>query len=292
MKRITIFTPTYNRAYILGKLYDSLCHQTSLDFEWLIVDDGSEDNTTALIDQWQGEEKITLRYFRQPNGGKMRAHNRGVRETQTELFMCVDSDDYIVEDAVEQILAFWQKHSREGKAGMVAYRGETPEKTLQNGQFPNVSTSTLKDLYKRGFRGDSSLIFRTEVLREFLFPEIDGEKFISEAYVYNQIDERYQLLVFRKIIIICDYLTDGLTRNQAPLRRANPKGFALCCDQKARYAERRKERWTQTINYVSYALLGKKKDIVLQSCTPWRTVVCFPLGILLYIKRKYKNRQS
>ena len=103
-EKLTIFTPTYNRAYTLKKLYASLIEQINQNFEWLIVDDGSTDNTEEVVKQWVDEKKITIRYFKQRNGGKQRAHNKGVEICNTELFICVDSDDYIVKDSVDKIL--------------------------------------------------------------------------------------------------------------------------------------------------------------------------------------------
>ena len=116
MKELTVFTPTYNRAYTLGRLYESLCRQSNKNFEWLVVDDGSKDGTEELIKSWQSEEKISIRYIYQENGGKMRAHNRGVKSTETELFVCVDSDDYLVDDGIEKILSFWNREYSKGYA--------------------------------------------------------------------------------------------------------------------------------------------------------------------------------
>ncbi|MCR9011328.1 glycosyltransferase family 2 protein [Gabonibacter chumensis] len=292
MKELTVFTPTYDRAYTLGRLYESLCRQSNKDFEWLVVDDGSKDGTEELIKSWQSEEKISIRYIYQENGGKMRAHNRGVKSTETELFVCVDSDDYLVDDGIEKILSFWKEKGGDATiAGLVGYRGKNTEETLSDGKFPYERNSTLKELYKNGFRGDSTLVYRTEVLRSFLFPEIEGEKFITEAYVYNQIDRQFQLLVLPRIIIVCNYLEDGYTRNQAKLRKDNPIGYALYCDQKAMYAESFKERWKNTINYVSYALAGKKRRLLEDSSDKVRTFCCYPLGYLLFLKRRYKNKK-
>ena len=292
MKKLTVFTPTYNRAYTLGRLYESLCRQSNKNFEWLVVDDGSEDETEELIKTWQSEGCISIKYIYQENGGKMRAHNRGVKSAETELFVCVDSDDYLVDDGVEKILSFWKEKGREATiAGIVGYRGKNTEETLLDGRFPYERDSTLKDLYKYGFRGDSTLVYRTEILRSFLFPEIEGEKFISEAYVYNQIDRQFQLSVLPQIIIVCNYLEDGYTRNHARLRKDNPIGCALYSNQKAMYAETLKERWVNTINYVSYALAGKKRRILEDSSNKIRTLCCYPLGYLLFLKRKHKNKK-
>ncbi|MCS2864766.1 glycosyltransferase family 2 protein [Bacteroides thetaiotaomicron] len=103
---VTVFTPTYNRAYILNDLYQSLCRQTCRKFEWLIVDDGSTDNTEGLVASWLDEGKMSLRYIKQPNGGKHRAINKGIQEANGDLFFIVDSDDYLAKNAIERILFF------------------------------------------------------------------------------------------------------------------------------------------------------------------------------------------
>ena len=126
MKRLTIFTPTYNRAYILPQLYDSLCEQTCQDFEWLIVDDGSTDNTWELIEKWMHEERVEIRYFFQENSGKMMAHNKAVQDSKSELFMWVDSDDYLCSaQVVGEVISYWDCHNKESKddiCGIIAYK--------------------------------------------------------------------------------------------------------------------------------------------------------------------------
>lgn len=132
---------------------------------------GSKDGIGRAYKKLQSEEKISIRYIYQENGGKMRAHNRGVKSTETELFVCVDSDDYLVDDGIEKILSFWKEKGGDAAiAGLVGYRGKNTEETLSDGKFPYERNSTLKELYKNGFRGDSTLVYRTEVLRSFLFP--------------------------------------------------------------------------------------------------------------------------
>ncbi|MFT0647270.1 glycosyltransferase family A protein [Bacteroides thetaiotaomicron] len=110
---VTVFTPTYNRAYILNDLYQSLCRQTCRKFEWLIVDDGSTDNTEGLVASWLDEGKMSLRYIKQPNGGKHRAINKGIQEANGDLFFIVDSDDYLAKNAIERILFFLWTYQRQ-----------------------------------------------------------------------------------------------------------------------------------------------------------------------------------
>ena len=105
--KITVFTPTYNRAYIIETLYRSLQRQTYRDFEWLVVDDGSADNTKELFEAWQQEDNFfPIRYVKQENGGKCRAINYGLELAKGKLFFNVDSDDYLTEDAIEKLLSW------------------------------------------------------------------------------------------------------------------------------------------------------------------------------------------
>ena len=198
MKRLTVFTPTYNRKGNLKKLYESLLRQTVSDFIWIIVDDGSTDGTEDLVRQWISESKIVIQYHFQDNSGKMIAHNKGVLLSTTELFVCVDSDDYLTDNAVELILKYYECIATDDSlCGIVAY------KSISKNQFPRrIESSTLSNLYHCGFRGETTLVFKTDVLRHYLFPVIEGEKFITEGYVYDQIDDTYKYLVLREILII------------------------------------------------------------------------------------------
>lgn len=228
---LTIFTPTYNRKSLLAIAYKKLCQQTKKDFIWMIVDDGSTDGTSQLVDEWIQDGMLQISYYYKENGGKMRAHNYGVSLCSTELFICVDSDDYMKEDAVETILTIWEKEKRNPNfsslAGIAAYRGINDEETYGNHIFPPDRYSTLRGLYTHGYVGETALIFRTDILKQFLFPEIPGEKFIPESVVYDLIDNHYQLLVFPKILTVGVYQKNGLTNTIKDLRANNPRGWLL-----------------------------------------------------------------
>lgn len=238
MATVTIFTPTYNRAYTLPKLYTSLCRQTSMDFEWLIVDDGSTDNTRILVQEWQQVAPFTILYYWQPNGGKMRAHNRGVKLCRTSYFICIDSDDYADEHCVEQILSqhsFMEQHDE--VVGIIAYKAIRQK----DGQyrvarhFPTTGLTRLSSLEKMGYRGESALLFKTVLLLRYPFPEIEGEKFVSEEYIYRQIDRDFQFLAMHEIWNYCQYMDDGYTHNVRRIIHDNPKGFALVFLQRAQF---------------------------------------------------------
>lgn len=235
---LTIFTPTYNRANLLGRLYKSLKEQSRKDFVWLIVDDGSSDNTKAIIDGFISENEINIRYIYRENGGKMRAHNQGVMLCDTELFFCVDSDDYITCDAVENIYNCWEEKKNlysgtKDVGGIVAHKGKSETELLGSTEFPkNAGFSTLRGLYLSGFRGETTLIFKTEALKRHLFPEFDGEKYVPEDVVYDKIDSEYELIVMDKIITVCELVSEGYTDQAAKLRKDNPKGWHIYYEQR------------------------------------------------------------
>ncbi len=233
---LTVFTPTYNREKLLPRVYESLCAQTVRDFQWLIVDDGSTDGTGELVDRWIKEDRISIRYHRTENGGKMRAHNVGVRLADTELFVCLDSDDCFTSTAVSDILMKWSKVAdREDCGGIVAHKGEDHEKTLYGAVMPEVDFSTLQGLYRNGFHGETTLVFRTEILKNHLFPEIPGEKYVPEDVVYDEIDREYVLAVMPKVLTICELVESGLTDRVQALREENPTGWYLYYVNRARY---------------------------------------------------------
>lgn len=220
---ITVFTPTYNRMDKLSKLYESLVKQTNKNFTWLIVDDGSEDNTDKLIETLKLEKKLNIIYYKQENMGKHIAHNKGVELCDTELFFCVDSDDYLTENAIEFILN--NIFNMTGCIGMVALKGYSENKVMGNSMPSGISKSTLSDLYNiYGKKGETALIFKTKYLKKNYFPQFKGEKFLSEEILYNKLDNIAPLYVANKIIYVMEYLEDGLTKNYINAWKNSPLG--------------------------------------------------------------------
>ncbi len=226
---ITVFTPTYNRANLLVALYKSLISQTDNRFKWLIVDDGSTDDSKNVVANFIQENKLRIEYLFQDNQGKHVAHNNGVKHCNTELFFCVDSDDYLVDTAIADIYAIWESEALnddEEIGGIVAYRGISEKKILGT-CFPLTEKfSTLRGLYQNGKIGDTALIYKTKILKKFLFPVFKNENFLRESIVYNRIDEYYALYVLEKIIYICEYRNDGLSFNATRYEMSNPRGAA------------------------------------------------------------------
>ncbi len=292
-KLLTIFTPSYNRAYILPKLYNSLKSQSVKDFRWLIVDDGSSDDTFELVKAWRQEDLIEIEYISQENGGKMSAHNNGVLSAKTELFVCVDSDDFLVGTAVENIIEFWQSSNPPPNiCGIVAYRGSDENVALGN-KFPlGITKSTLSGLYEKGFSGDTTLVFRTEVLKEHLFPIIGKEKFITEAFVYDQIDRKYELLTLSKVLTICEYRDDGLTNNGENVLRNNPCGYSAYMIQKGNFALGLKAKFIAYAKANRFRNKTKGVKMPVKADNKFLYNLAYPLGLAIRLYKNIKYRKK
>lgn len=286
-KRITVFTPTYNRAYTLNQLYESLKKQTNKSFLWLVVDDGSTDNTEDLFRKWKMESFVEIRYYKQDNGGKQRAHNKGVELSNTELFICVDSDDYLTEDAIEILIKTWESIQDKGKiGGIIALRGKNQTIPLGTKIPLNVNRSNLHDLYnKHGFRGDTALLYRTDILRRFPFYVVEGEKFIGEGYVYLQIDQHYSMYLLDRIVYVCEYLEDGYTTNVRKLIKDNPKGYMVLNRQSSLLSKSIKSKYLNTIKYIIGCILSKEKHAIKNAPHKLLAVLAYPPAILICIIR-------
>ena len=211
---ITVFTPTYNRCNLLNRLYQSLISQTNKNFEWLIVDDGSCDDTKQTVDEWIKDNKIKIRYIYQINSGKYVAFNNGVQNAIGDLFFCVDSDDYLPFGAIETIYNVWSNTQLEDVSGIIALKSYTDGKIIGNKICDSIKVASAFELtYKYNCGGERSLVYRTDILKNNLFPVIDGEKFVTECVVYDRIDQNYKLLILNEVLTVCEYQADGLTSN-------------------------------------------------------------------------------
>ena len=191
----TVFTPTFNRAHTLHRVYESLKAQTYRDFEWLIVDDGSTDNTRKLVEQWQQENLFPIRYLYQENSGKHIAFNRGVREAKGELFLTFDSDDSCVPQALERFKYHWDSIPEDKKEKFSAVTAlcinQEGEQIGNSFPFEVTDSDSIEIRTKYGVVGEKWGFQRTEVLKMFPFPEIPGEKFITEGIVWNRLSRQY-----------------------------------------------------------------------------------------------------
>ena len=241
---LSIITPTYNRAYILPKCYESLKKQKCLDFEWIVIDDGSTDNTEELIKSFIEDKIINVKYVKQKNAGKHVAHNKGAELAQGEMFLCLDSDDQLTEDAVLVVKQFWAENLTEKYTGILAKRGEIKSRQPICGNWDeNLSSSTMFDLFnEHGFKGDTALFFKTDILKKEKFVFFDGEKFIPETALYCEIDKYGEMLLLDKVLYLTEYLPDGLTAKYHSLLTKCPNGTTysyyqqLCASRTCRQA--------------------------------------------------------
>lgn len=221
---ISIFTAAYNRAYHLKNLYISLCNQSCRDFEWIIGDDGSTDDSEELVQSFIKENKISIQYFKQLNQGKHVAFNKGVSVAKGELFFFVDSDDTITIDAIEFLKKEFEKiENDESFAGISGTRiYKNGDRIGGNLKFEFIDTTTLYFRFKIRVKGDMAEAYKTKVLKQYPFPYIENEKFCPEAYVWNQVAQKYKLRFYNKGIYVCEYLPDGLTSKIIKIRMESP----------------------------------------------------------------------
>lgn len=284
---ITVFTPTYNRAHLLGRLYESLCAQRFTDFEWLIVDDGSTDGTASLVQGFIAERRIDIKYLSQRNGGKHRAINHGVGQAKGELFFIVDSDDYLPADSLQSIATEYAKcdSSMGGVAGLDATDGG---KVIGSGLAQEfIECNSMEIRFKHHVTGDLAEVFKTSVMREFTFPEIDGEKFCPEALVWNRIALKYNLRYFNKVIYIAEYQDGGLTDNIVRVRRQSPVTSTTYYAELLLSSIPWGQKLKAAINYWRFRLCCKKFSKVPQLPLAWNAV--WPLGWLMHMRDQHAS---
>lgn len=189
--RITILTCTYNRAYLLDNLFRSLQKQSNYNFDWLIIDDGSTDNTREKVEYYQSiETNFLIQYIQQKNGGKHRAINRGLQEVLGNYVFIVDSDDELLSDSIATVYQ-WLENIKDqknimGVAGLRATRdGKILGRYPYKKKFKNYVDASNIERYKFHLTGDKAEIYNTEILKRYPFPEFEGEKFISEDVVWR-----------------------------------------------------------------------------------------------------------
>ncbi len=239
--KVTVFTPTYNRGYIIEKCYTSLKRQTCKEFEWIIVDDGSTDNTEQMVTNWLKEKnEFNIIYKKTANGGKHRAINKALDIANGRLFFIVDSDDYIVDDAIEKILKAEEtiKNSKEKYAGIAMAKGYDDKIIVGTTFKGDYLDATTLEREKYNINGDKAEIFYTDILKQNKFPEFEGEKFLTEAVVWNRIAEKgYKIRWFQDIIYICEYREDGLTKQGISKFKNSPKGLLLFIKEHISYGK-------------------------------------------------------
>lgn len=292
MPTLTVFTPAFNRAHTIARTYESLCRQTSKDFEWLVIDDGSTDNTCQLVEAWIAEGRVPITYIRQENQGMHGAHNTAYDHITSELNVCIDSDDFMPDDAVEKIITFWLEHGSDTYAGIIGLDEDAKTGEIIGDRFPDdMKRTTLSGYYAAGRRGDKKLVYRTQVIKSYpRYPLFDGERYVGLNYKYILIDQDYELLTMNEPLVIVDYQTDGSTSGMFSNYLRNPKGWSFYRKFQMKHTHSLKRRFEVCAHYVSSSIILRNRRYLAESPCPGLTLLATPAGIILYFLIKLKSR--
>lgn len=292
-KLLTVFTPTYNRVNLIHKCYESLKRQTLKDFEWLIIDDGSSDNTKDIVQNWiNTETEFKIKYIYKENGGLQTAYIEAIKNLNTELAMCVDSDDYLEDNAIYDLVKFWNDNRDAKYAGIVA------RNTIINQDKQFIFNENSKEYNSLDFaRGeaektvvDIKYITRTEVYKTVLpAKQYKNERSLNDGYLQMQIAMNYSYLILNKSVCIVEYLDSGISRNKLMQYFSSPNNFA---DLRL-YALSLKYtlfsfRFKQQIHYVFNCIVARRKTILKDSPRKIETFMAIPFGVALTIYIKFK----
>lgn len=288
---LTVFTPAYNRAYTLPRTYESMKQQKNTDFIWLIVDDGSSDNTAELVRQWQSEgNAFEIRYIYKENGGMHTAHNTAYAHIDTELNVCIDSDDALAPDAVQIIFDAWEQVRDKGYAGLVGLDAEFDGKVIGPGFPAGLTQTTLNGYYRSGGWGDKKLVLRTDVVHRYPpYPTFPGEKLVPLGSLYAMIDLDYQLSVVDCVLCLVEYMPDGSTRNMTRQYFRNPNGFRYGRLVSLSIPQPLKRKLTIYIHYAAESILAGK-PIVRDAPNKLLGLLSIPFGagLAMYIRHRCK----
>lgn len=281
--RLTIFTPAYNRAHTLLRTYESLCNQNCKEFIWLIIDDGSSDNTADLVQQMISRKNgFEIRYIFKENGGMHTAHNVAYANIDTELNVCIDSDDCLAEGAVEKILAKWDAVKDKGYAGIIGLDSDLDGNLIGSGFPEGMAETSVIGYYASGGSGDKKLVYRTDIIKKYPeYPVFEGEKYVSLSYKYRLIDQTYKMAVLPEVLCNVEYQPDGSSNTMWRQYLKNPKGFAFWRRICMQYPVSKKRKFIDCIHYVSSSIIAKNRHFVSE--VPDKLLVFFiiPLGVLL-----------
>lgn len=296
MNSLTIFTPTFNREKTLLKAYESLCNQTVKNFTWLIIDDGSTDNTKQTVKKFVEEKKLDIKYIQKENGGKHTAWNMALDMIKTELVLVLDSDDTLTQDAVEVVNSKWKmfKHIKDLSGLFFLRKYPTGEPVSDYFKIHGQVTNGLECLLRNNHQGDYCFVFITKVLKRYPFKTFKGEKFIGETSILTKMALENNAVYFNEVIYISDYYEDGLTKQGRAMRINNPLGGMEYANVHLDKRIPSKVRMKSAILYAVYGLFAKKGliNILKESNGPLLVSILSPISICIYIYWKIKFRKN
>lgn len=291
---LTVFTPTYNRAYILDRLYQSLVAQSDSRFIWMVVDDGSSDGTKDLIAGWKQAGLVEIEYIYKENHGMHSAHNVAFDHIRTPLCVCIDSDDYMPQDGVERIL----KHSDallkdEGLAGIIGLDADTKGDIIGTPFPQELKRGTINQAIKQfGVRGDKKLVLKSSVINRYpRYPLFEGERLVPLGTLYLLIEQDYQFEMHNEIFCHVEYMPDGSTQNILRQYRRNPRGFAHERVLRLKYDRTFKGRMRQWIHLISSCLFVRSWKPMNEARHKWMFLLAWPFGLALHLYIRYHTRK-
>ena len=293
-KTLTVFTPTFNRRELLTRCYESMCRQTNKDFVWMIVDDGSTDDTKKFADEWKKNSDLEIRYIYKDNGGLHTAYNVAIENIDTELCVCIDSDDFMPDNAVEFILNFWDKYGSDEYDGIVGLDFNLDGKVIGD-PLPNQKTVNLIDLFIGKYHivnGDRTNVIRTELYKTVapmkVFP---NEKNFNPHYMHLQISDNYDFLVLNENLRFVDYQSDGMTNSMLKQYKSSPNSFAEIRKLYLSFSGTSlKFKIKHSIHLVSSCILAHKLSFAFdESPYPIISALVLPLGVALSVFVRYKG---
>lgn len=292
--KLTVFTPTYNRAYCLPRGYEALKKQTNKKFKWLIVDDGSTDNTKELVNKWQQEDNgFEILYTYKENGGLHTGYNRAIELMDSDLCVCIDSDDFMPSNAVELIHSFWEKNGSSEYAGIVGLDYGMDGKAI-GGLLPNIKSLFLRDLsIKHKYKGDLKVVYRTELLREVApQPTFNNEKNFNPIYLMYKVDKILPLLVLNENLCFVEYQQGGMSNAIYKQFVNSPNSFA---ELRRLYMTMpnvpHSYIFKQCIHYVSSSVMSRNSKFIQQSPKKMMTILAIPFGLILAIYVFFKSKK-
>ncbi len=285
---ITVFTTTYNRAYSLPRLYLSLIKQTTFDFEWILIDDGSTDDTDTVMKDIISNHQypFPIRYYQEANSGKAAEINKGALLAHGQWFFIVDSDDWLPQDAVATIIketSMIQSKDVGVICGMRFYENGIPVGADQSFETTECTHFDFKYRNKASNQGDLAEVIKTSVLKAYPFPIFSGEKFCPEAVVFNRIALKYKTRYFFKNIYYCEYQSDGLSAHITRLRMNNWQSSLLCYAEQAHCPVPLKIKARSWINFWRFSFCTNRKINLASYQIPFWAYLCKPLGFAFHL---------
>lgn len=278
--KYTLFTPTYNRAHLLPALYESMERQAFKDFEWLIIDDGSADNTSLVVEDLKQKASFPIQYIKQKNGGKHTAFNRAIEEASSEWFVCIDSDDPLTPEALLNMEKACSM-VKDDAAGFVGICVSPDGKLLETRIHEPFYSDTIEIRDKYHFWGEPE-VYRTEVIKKYRFPVFENETFITEAIVFDELTSHRKLLYTNFPMQIKEYLPGGLTDNQTKIRIESPNGTLAYYKLRYKLSKSVIYKVRALINYSRFYIHSKKKKSRLTNPILKISLMFYPLGYILY----------